>query len=172
MNQDVKRSVIALLERAGAAARVGSKAAPEEMLALNQECGGIIPGWYIELVTTYPICWLELGWQSSVPEGDDDGVSWMEWFGPAGMRSEMMDNYPGVAIYRQGYFNVAGCSHGSGDQYFIRAQDGNNPAVVQIAHDVSNHPELILRDGVYVVAESLSELFTNAFVGAARESET
>ncbi len=79
MNQNVKRSVIALLERAGSVAQVGSRAAPEEMIALNQECGGIIPGWYIELVTTYPLCGLELGWQSSAPDEDDDGVSWMNW---------------------------------------------------------------------------------------------
>ena len=51
MNQNVKRSVIALLERAGSVAQAGSQAAPEEMMALNQECGGIIPGWYIELVS-------------------------------------------------------------------------------------------------------------------------
>ena len=96
MNQNVKRSVIALLERAGSVAQAGSRAAAEEMMALNQECGGIIPGWYIELVTTYPLCGLELGWQSSAPDEDNDGVSWMHWSDPAGMRREMLEYYPGA----------------------------------------------------------------------------
>jgi hypothetical protein len=166
MNQNLKRSVIAILERAGSVAQAGSRAAPEEMMALNQECGGIIPGWYIELVTTYPLCGLELGWQSSAPDEDDDGVSWMHWSDPAGMRREMLEYYPGVAIHGRGYINVAGCSHGTGDPYFIRARDGDDPAVIQVAHDVSDDPELILRDGIFVVAGRLSELFTNAFVSA------
>ena len=42
---------------------------------------------------------------------------------------------------------------------------------IQLAHDVSDDPELILRDAVFVVARRLSELFTNAFVGATRERE-
>ena len=164
MNQNVQRSVIALLERAGTAAQPGSRAALEEMIALNQECGGIIPDWYIELVTTYPLCGLELGWQSSAADEDDDGVSWMRWSDPAGMRSEMLECYPGMAIRGRGYVNVAGCSHGTGDPYFIRALDEDDPAILQVAHDVSDDPELVLRDGVFVVAGRLSELFTNALV--------
>ena len=66
---------------------------------------------------------------------------------------------------------MAGCSHGTGDPYFIRARDEDDPAVIQVAHDVSDDPELILRDGIFVVAGRLSELFTNAFVRATRESE-
>jgi len=54
----------------------------------------------------------------------------------------------------------------TGDPYFIRARDGDDPAVIQVAHDVSDDPELILRDGIFVVAGRLSELFTNAFVSA------
>jgi hypothetical protein len=166
MNQNLQRSVIALLERAGAAAQAGSRAALDDMIALNRDCGGVIPDWYISLVTTYPLCGLELGWQSSAADGDDDGISWMRWSDPAGMRSEMLECYPGIAIRGRGYVNVAGCSHGTGDQYFIRAlnEDGDDPAVVQVAHDVSDDPELILRDGVFVVAGKLSELFTNALV--------
>jgi len=102
---------------------------------------------------------------------DDDGVSWMHWSDPAGMRREMLEYYPGVAIHGRGYINVAGCSHGTGDPYFIRARDEDDPAVIQVAHDVSDDPELILRDGVFVVTRRLSELFTNAFVGDTRERE-
>ena len=57
-----------------------------------------------------------------------------------------------MAIHGRGYINVAGCSHGTGDPYFIRARDEDDPAVIQVAHDVSDDPELILRDGVFVVA--------------------
>ena len=83
----------------------------------------------------------------------------------------MLEYYPGVAIHGRGYINVAGCSHDSGDPYCIRARDGDDPAVIQVAHDVSDDPALILRDGVFVVTRRLSELFTNAFVGATRERE-
>jgi hypothetical protein len=165
MNQNLERAVVALLARARTAGKAGSRAVLEEMNALNQDCGGIIPGWYIELVTTYPLCGLELGWQSSPGDGDDDGVSWMRWSDPAGMRSEMLECYPGIAIRGRGYINIAECSHGSGDQYFLAALAGEDPAVLQVAHDVSDDPELILRDGVFVVAEKLSDLFTNTLLG-------
>ena len=164
MNQHLQRSATALLERASTASQVGRRADRGELIALNQECGGIIPAWYIELMTTYPLCGLELGWQSSASGEDDDGVSWMQWSDPAGMRSEMLECYPGIAIRGSGYINVASCSHGTGDPYFIRAVDEDDPAVIQVAHDVSDDPNLILRDGVSVVAERLSQLFTKAFV--------
>src|SRR5687768_10512330 len=114
MNPDIRRSVVALLEKAGAAGQVGSRATLSDVVALNQECGGTIPDWYIELITEYPICGLELGWQSSAPDEDDDGVSWMAWSVPSEMRSEMLECYPGIALRPHGYGNVAGCSHGSG----------------------------------------------------------
>ena len=164
MNQNLQQSVVGLLARAEAAGQAGSRAGLDEMIALNQACGGVIPAWYIQLVTMYPICGLELGWQSSQAEQDDDGVSWMRWSDPGEMRREMLECYPGIAIRRRGYINVGGCSHGSGDQYFVRATTEDDPAVVQVAHDVSDDPDRILREGVFVVAEKLSELFRKARV--------
>jgi hypothetical protein len=171
MNREIEQSVIALLERARGVGQVGSRAMFADVVALNRECGGILPDWYIDLITAYPICGLELGWLSSTPGEEDDGVSWMTWSAPAGMRSEMVECYPGIAICKLGYFNVAGCSHGSGDQYFMSARKGDDPPVIQVAHDVSDDAEVILRNGMYVVAERLSELFTNALVRSSRDGE-
>ena len=171
MNRELQQSVIDLLKRATGAGQVGSRAALEDVVALNRECGGILPDWYIDLITTYPICGLELGWLSSTPDEEDDGVSWMTWSEPTRMRKEMLEYYPGIAICKHGYFNVASCSHGTGDQYFMPTRKGDDPPVVQVAHDVSDDAEVILRDGTYVVAERLSELFTNALVRGSRDGE-
>ena len=94
-------------------------------MALNQECGGIIPGWYIELVTTYPLCGLKL---AGIVRADAATTRFVDALSdPGGMRREMLEYYPGVAIHGRGYINVAGCSHGTGDPYFIRARDEDDP---------------------------------------------
>lgn len=70
------------------------------------------------------------------------------------MRSEMLECYPGTAIREHGYICVAGCTLGSGDQYYICNSDGDDPPLYQIYHDVSD-----VADGRAGVFPSLSELF-------------
>ena len=135
----------ALIARAAANGFTGSVEDIGEWQRLNSELGGVIPIWYIELVTTVPLVGLELGWQSLEPEGEDDGVSWMEWLDAANVRLEMLEAYPGIPLLSRGYLCIAGCSHGSGDQYFIPTDQGNDPPLYQIDHEAGEEADEILK---------------------------
>lgn len=161
MNIEIEDSVLLLLEKIPKRGRIATL---EEITALNQDCEGIIPNWYTELLLKYPICGLELGWQQDEAEDDDDGISWMQWSNLEMMRSETIECYPGFAIYKHGYLNVATCSHGSGDPYFINTNEGENPRLLRVYHDVSENYEVIIKEGIDVVAESLSEFFKSTKV--------
>jgi hypothetical protein len=117
MNTEVENSLLFLLKKIP---KQGRCATLEEIANINQQCNGILPDWYGKLLTKYPICGLEIGWQQSEPDEDDNGVSWMEWSNPTMMRGETFESYPGIAIYKHGFLNVGTCSHGSGNPYFIR----------------------------------------------------
>ena len=156
MNVEVENSISLLLEKVSNCGRVATL---EEINSLNQNCEGIVPKWYAELLLKYPLCGLELSWQQFEPENDFDGVSSMEWSNPETMQGLMLECYPGVAIYKQGYFNVAFDLTGSGDDYFINANEGENPRVLQVFHDTSENYEVIIKEGIDIVAESLSEFF-------------
>lgn len=81
------------------------------------------------------------------------------------MRSEMLECYPGMAIYPHGYLCIAGCTAGSGDQYYICGADGQDPPVYQIYHDVSDVAEEIIANGRCLVFPKLSQLFEVARIG-------
>lgn len=159
MSIDVENSILFFLERTAKRGRIATQ---EEIHSLVRDCAGIFPDWYAKLLLKYPICGLELGWQRCEPEGDFDGINWMKWSDSKMMRAETLESYPGVAIYKHGYLNVASCSHGSGDPYFINTDEGENPRVLQVFHDVSDKYEVIVSEGIEVVAGSLSEFFRNA----------
>ena len=161
MKSEVEGSLITLLERVS---KVGRKATFEEIKYINQKCNNIIPDWYAELLIRYPICGLELGWQQFEPEEDFDEVNWMVWSNPEMMQSEMIEAYPGIAIYKYGYMNIASCSHGSGDPYFMNINESKNPPVLQVFHDVSDNYEVIVKQGIDIIAGRLSDFFKNAIV--------
>ncbi len=79
--------------------------------------------------------------------------------GIADMRSEMLECYPGLAIHSSGYVCIAGCSFGSGDQYYICNTDGDDPPVYQVYHDVSDVAEEIIANGRSIIFPTLSQLF-------------
>ncbi len=166
MNPAVLSEALALVARAEANGYTGSVEDTAEWEQLNAELGGIIPAWYIELITTVPLVELEFGWQSVEPEGEDDGVSWLGWFGAANVRSEMLEAYPGIPLLQAAYLCVAGSSHGSGDQYFIPTDQGYDPPLYQIDHEAGEEADKILAEGRDMVTPSLSEFFRMAKVEA------
>ena len=124
--------------------------------AFNVECGGIFPDWYCDVLSRVPICGVELEW----PDPNDDGeLLGAEWMDIRSMRSEMLECYPGLAIRPNGYICIAGCTLGSGDQYYICGSDGDDPPVYQIYHDVSDVGDEIIANGRSVIFPKLSELF-------------
>src|SRR5690242_5874722 len=90
MNAEVSKAAKKLLERAKAAGQCGKRTTAETMSALNHEMGARIPAWYMELLVKFPLGGLEIGWQADEPDDDYDGVAWMEWCLPDGIRSESL----------------------------------------------------------------------------------
>lgn len=165
MNPSVLSEALALVARAEANGHAGSVDDAEEWERLNSDLGGIIPGWYIELMTSVPMIGLNFGWQSSEAQSEDDGISWVEWFDAANVRLEMLELHPGVSLLVRGYVCVAG-SNGTGNQYFVSVHDGDDPPLYQIDHETDEVADDILARGREMVAPSLSEFFQAAKVEA------
>jgi hypothetical protein len=116
------------------------------------------PAWLLDLLSAVPLCGLRLGWQAHPPDGDFDGVLWVEVSDAAGILSESLELYPGLAIAPAGYVNFGG-SDGSGDPYFVCAHEGDDPPLYEVYHDVGAEAEAILAEGRKLVSHRLSEFF-------------
>ena len=166
MDATVYSEASALAARAQASGCLGSVEDAAEWKRLNADLGGIIPDWYITLMTSVPLSGMEFGRQAFEPEPGDDGVLWLWWMDANSIRSEMLEAYPGIPLLQAAYLCVAGCSHGTGDQYFIPTTEGDNPPLYSIYHDVGEEAEEILTNGREEIAPSLSDFFRTAQVRA------
>ena len=155
----VLREAAAFAARAAANGFTGYREDVAEWRQLNADLGGIIPEWYVTVMTTLPLAGLELGRQSYEPEPGDDGLFWLDWMDIDGTRGEMLEAHPGIPLLQAGYLCVAGCSHGTGNQYFIPTTEGDDPPFYNVYHDVGEEAEEILANGRELIAPSLSELF-------------
>lgn len=158
----VREEAIALVARALALGKKGRVIPADEMQEVIDELGGTYPTWLADLLTTVPLCGLELGWQASEA---DDNVSWLEWSDGPGILSESQESYPGLAILPAGFVNIGSCAMGTGDPYFISVNEGDDPPVYQVYHDVSDQADVILAEGRVTVAGCLSEFLATARIG-------
>ena len=161
MNPAVLSEASALIVRANANGHRGFTGNPADWNDINKELGGVIPTWYIELVTTIPLAGLEIGWQEPGHEQPDDTIYWAEWFDAQNARLEALELHPGKSILSHGYLCVAD-GNGTGDQYFISLRDGEDPPLYQIDHETDEDAEEILTKGRYLVASALSGFFRGA----------
>jgi hypothetical protein len=130
--------------------------------ALAVELDLAIPPWFKELFTTVPICGLELAWQAFEPECDYDGTQVLEWADGPGMRSESLECYPGCVIREHGFVSVGGDATGGGNPYFINLNEGEDPALYQIDHDISDQAAEIIASGRRLVSKTLSAFLMSA----------
>lgn len=72
-----------------------------------------------------------------------------------------LNMYPGCAIFEMGYIGIAEDPTGSGDPYFVNLNEGENPPVYRIYHDISDKGEEILKNGKELIANKLSDIFKN-----------
>jgi hypothetical protein len=158
--EDIARQ---LIQRAGAVGASGRACPRKDLEPLERALGTSLPDWYVTLFCEHALVGLELGRH----EPDDDDIIWLEWSAPAGLISESIDCFPGRAILSQGYINVASCSHGSGDPYFVALSAGPDPPLYQIDHEAGDEAEAILSYGLELVAPSLSQFFEAAIVDPA-----
>jgi hypothetical protein len=161
MNQALLASARELVERAKRDGQTGRLAEPDELDRLARDLGTHLPAWYRSLLATEPLIGLELG--LIVPELDeDDEISWLRWLDPGSISTESLELHPGMAVLEYGYLCVGGCSHGTGDQYFLKTSVGDDPPLVQIAHDAGVDADTILQNGVFQIAPKLSRFFAEA----------
>jgi hypothetical protein len=156
MNRDVAETANQFVQRAAAGGHSGHRADFGALVALNAEMGHHIPEWLISLMTTVPLCGLEVNWQAN----DLDGS--IEWADTNDIRSESLECYPGLAILERGFVNIGCDPYGSGDSYFIPTDRGDDPPVFQVYHDVSDQADEILSRGLFEVSPRLSDLFRSA----------
>ena len=161
MNPKVLKAAQALASRAERDGQTCTLASASDVAKLAGDLGAHLPKWYGELLAAVPLVGLELG--VAAPESSDsDDVNWILWLGADGITSESRELYPGSALLTHGYVCVGGCAHGSGDQYFLNVNAGDDPPLVQIYHDIGTDADAILREGVVTIAPSLSAFFANA----------
>lgn len=151
----VKKALENLINRTDPKAMFGRKVDKTEFDALNLKANNIIPEWFIELHTKYPFSNMILELQDSEVE-DCEYV--LEIAPPKWIESELFDLVPGCCIAEFGYLCIAEDPTGGGDPYFININEGINPPVYQIYHDISDNGKEILDEGKVKIANSLSEL--------------
>jgi hypothetical protein len=120
------------------------------------------PSWLLDLLTTVPLCGLELGWQADDAEPDDDGLGWVRVSDADGILFESLEAYPGLGILPAGYLNFGKDAIGGGDPYFLPIHEGEDPPLYQVYHDVGQDAATILADGRLLVAARLSDFFRSA----------
>jgi hypothetical protein len=162
VNPAVREAAWELVRRAETAGVRGRLADTAQMAALVRDTGGVLPVWYFQLLTTIPLCDLEIGWCEFGPTAQDDGMRWMFLSNPANIRSASLERYPGVALLTRGYINLAGDSSGSGHPYFFPTDRGDDPPVYRFTYEVGdNVDDMIARRGVCVCGR-LSDLLRAA----------
>ncbi len=159
MNIKLAHAASKLIERASAAGLGGVVASGAQLQRLDSALDGGLPGWYAELLSTYPLCGLELGWHDE--EESDDEAEWMIWSAPDDIRSEA-ESSVGSAILERGYINIALSAEASGDAYFIPTDKGEDPPIYQIDRETGDDADEILAEGLRLVATSLSDFFNTA----------
>lgn len=161
MNSLVEQAVKTYLENVK---HPGKKVGKIEMLGLQLRLSRRLPRWYAKLLLDYPLAGVYLDYP--VYEADDrpDGFASLRLARPSDIYSETEKCYPGLAIRKLGYACLAIDPTGSGDPYFVKVSDGDNPPVYQVYHDVSEIGSVIEAEGMRKIANSLSELFSKARV--------
>ncbi len=168
MNEAVRAAALDLVARAealGYYARIPASgeepipatASAEEVAVLQNDLGGRLPAWYIELLTTVPLCYLTFEYQS-----EDDATYFLYWNDPANLRSESLDLWPGQPILERGYICIVGVD-GVGDSLFFSVEEGDDPPLYYIAHDSGADADTVLA-GRENFAPSLSVLLRGATV--------
>jgi len=158
MNAIVLSEAMALVAGANVNGHLGFVESSVDWKQVNSKMGGMIPTWYIELVTTVPLTELEIGWQEPGHNQPDDDIYWVEWLDAQTIRQEGLDLHPGKSILPRGYLCI-GSSNCAGDQYFISIHNGDNPPLYRIDYETNGDAEEILTKGRNLVTFSLSEFF-------------
>src|SRR5690606_7866738 len=96
-----------------------------------------------------------------IPEENDlseIGGGCLEIFNNGDAVDEATKYYPGIGVLSHGYIPVAGCSHGSGDPYFININDGESGPLYRIYHDAVFDENYDKEKAINIVLKNYEEL--------------
>ena len=134
----------------------GAQATQPELDWLRTKYPISFPEWLAGCLVGYPV----IGVRFSAENGVDltgRGIE-LRWMSPSGMIAEAIDAYPGIAIVPMGYVPIGDCMFGSGDPYFLKLNDTEDPPLVRVFHDMIDGQGQV-RDGWYeVVCNHVSDL--------------
>jgi hypothetical protein len=134
----------------------------DEASAIREFFGELVPEWYLEVLMAHPLAGTSFMITSDVAGGPLDFR--IEWLDAKKMIAEARDLYPGISAMRDRYVPVGGCLTGSGDPYFVRFTEGDDPQVMQMFHDMADVDGGMIGRYGWVVADSLSDFFERARV--------
>jgi len=147
MNQDLINSVENMFKKYPEL-NYGIKQDINEVNEVNKKLSNMIPQWFIELITQYPVCGLEVG----MPDYKDIILAKIN-----GIYSNTAELSPGYLIKDKGYLCISSDATGMGDPLFVSVNEGDNPPVYCIYHDANtDNPDK------HLVANKLSDFFDMA----------
>lgn len=158
---EVEAALEKLIARSDSKLITGQNMDKSAFEALNMKANNLIPTWFVELHVKYPFAKMNL----KLPDPEDaDGEYSLTISPPEWIESELFELMPGCCIAELGYISIAEDANGSGDPYFININEGTNPPVYQIYHDISEEAHEIIKEGKVKIANSLSELLDKSTI--------
>lgn len=170
MNEAVRAAALDLVARAKALGyyaplRSTSSPAPraasaEEVAALQNDLGGRLPDWYMELLTTIPLGGLRFEYVS-----DDDLRCALWWNDFANLRFDCLKGWPGKPLIERGYICIAWVTE-TDDGLFVSLDEDDDPLVHYIGYVLNvrgNDADTLLAERE-TFAPSLSALLRDAIV--------
>jgi hypothetical protein len=145
INQELVTSIEKFLKKNQEYILHGLKQDISEVNEVNKKLSNMIPTWFIELITKYPICGF------GVVSDSDFTLSQIK-----DIYSDAMECYPGLKD--KGYLFIG--RDGIGDALCISVNEGDNPPVYRIYHDLCNNDaDFILKEGKHLIVDKLSKIF-------------
>ena len=164
MNPIVEQAVIDCLAKTETGGHPGKVISLAEMKDLQSRLTNPLPAWYAELLMMYPLSSRYINYPNQTPGDSHEDYDSMRLARAIDIYNEMEECYPGLAIRDLGYTLFASDPTGSGDPYFIKTAEGDNPPVYKVYHDVSHIGTVVEKEGMNMIAVSLAEFFNNAAV--------
>jgi hypothetical protein len=165
VNAEVLAAAQDLVQRAESVGIRGRVADPAAMEAAQKSLGGMIPDWYVELLTTVPLCRLEIGWEKYLSAHEPYGVELIRWSGPSELGDDPETCPPAIRNFRNGSICVGTYVNGT-EPYVMPVTEGDDPPIYQVYHDTSSgRDEVLFR----LVCRKLSVLFRVAMVRGPQE---
>ncbi|OHX63786.1 hypothetical protein [Flammeovirga pacifica] len=134
----------------------GIKQTESDYELLKDEVKQIIPNWVKHMLIDFKIANLILDFKFQ----EDEQIS-IQFNSFKQIEDACLNMYPGCAIFELGYIGIGEDPTGSGNPYFIKIDEGENPPLYQIYHDVSDKGEEIVKQGKELISNKLSDIFKN-----------